>query len=436
MIASVPASFAFVAVLASAASAHIAAFWHSSMYGFNVTDKTFPYDNRPQVPLYNMNFDQWWFHGHLGYPPNEGDFFELKAGGSVTSVLSCDKGATPWYNSSQGGDVGYGSDSPCPGSPTSAYHTTGIDDVKGCALAIAYKSDVNDVKPDDFAIFSVNHTCVWNMYTQFDVPNLPACPEGGCHCAWFWIHSIDSGSEQIYMNGFKCKVVGDVGTQPLGKPAVPRRCGADPDNGLPDPRPGNCTIGAKLPMYWYQNEGNNMPEDTYHAPYYNDLYGFHDGAQHDVFQDGVIASLAGSGAGSAPTSTPTSTLHSSSAAQAPPPTQAPPATSSSPAPAPAPAPSSSHSEPPESPSSTHVESSTFTHPDPTTVASPTASSTPAGPPTFSAEISSSVQVAPVVTLSAPVPTFTKRCKPRPTGSASPAKKRKHARHLSGLRHAH
>lgn len=31
------------------------------MYGFNVTDSTFSYDNRPQVPLYNMPFSQWWF---------------------------------------------------------------------------------------------------------------------------------------------------------------------------------------------------------------------------------------------------------------------------------------------------------------------------------------------------------------------------------------
>ena len=38
----------------------LSAFWHKSMYGFNVTDKTFSYDNRPQVPLYNMDFDQWW----------------------------------------------------------------------------------------------------------------------------------------------------------------------------------------------------------------------------------------------------------------------------------------------------------------------------------------------------------------------------------------
>ena len=45
------------------------------MYGFNVTDKTFPYDNRPVAPLTNYTFDQWWFHGHLDYPPNPGDLF-------------------------------------------------------------------------------------------------------------------------------------------------------------------------------------------------------------------------------------------------------------------------------------------------------------------------------------------------------------------------
>ena len=60
------------------------------------------------------------------------------------------------------------------------------------------------------------------------------------------------------MNAFKCKVTGDVGTQPLGKPALPRRCGADPSNGRPDATPGNCTVGAKWPMYWYQKEGNNV----------------------------------------------------------------------------------------------------------------------------------------------------------------------------------
>lgn len=78
------------------------------------------------------------------------------------------------------------------------------------------------------------------------------------------------------MNGFKCKITGDVGTQTLGKPAVPRRyvpdplrshsltiilgrCGTDPhQEGADIAHPGNCTVGAKQPIYWYQKEGNNV----------------------------------------------------------------------------------------------------------------------------------------------------------------------------------
>lgn len=73
----------------------------------------------------------------------------------------------------------------------SEFHTTGIDDLGGCALAIAYESDATAVKPEDFAIFSVNQTCVWTLHTDFQVPAaMPACPEGGCTCAWFWIHTV------------------------------------------------------------------------------------------------------------------------------------------------------------------------------------------------------------------------------------------------------
>ena len=72
------------------------------------------------------------------------------------------------------------------------------------------------------------------------------------------VHVSDFHGVAVYMNAFKCKVTGDVGTQSLGKPALARRCGADPDNGRPNATPGNCTIGAKLPMYWYQKERNNV----------------------------------------------------------------------------------------------------------------------------------------------------------------------------------
>ena len=179
------------------------------MYGFNVTFDTFPYDNRPVTPLYNYTFDQWWFHNHLDYPPNPGDFLELPAGRPVTTEIACSKAATSFYNTSDGGDIRQG-DSPCPNSDTSAYHTTGLSDVKGCALAIAYNSDVHSVQPEDFSVFSVNQTCVWTRFTDFQVPaRMPPCPEGGCTCAWFWIHSVSTFKQCFLLtfpDRFKCSL--------------------------------------------------------------------------------------------------------------------------------------------------------------------------------------------------------------------------------------
>ncbi|KAI0792794.1 hypothetical protein C8Q75DRAFT_804519 [Abortiporus biennis] len=266
------------------ASGH-ASIFHPSMWGFNVTDHTYPYDNRPVSPLINMTFEQWWFHGHLDHPPNPGDIFDLPAGQTATTEIGCNKGATSYFASSEGGDIRSGDD-PCPGSPPSEYHTNGPDDLKGCSLAIAYKDDVNQVQPEDFTVFSVNQTCVFHRFTDFQVPaRMPPCPAGGCICAWFWIHSQDSGGEQNYMNGFKCNITGSTSNVALAKPQVPRRCGADPDNGKMQASPGNCTYGAKQPFYWFQAERNNMFEGTYSPPFYLDLYNFKDGAQDDIFED-------------------------------------------------------------------------------------------------------------------------------------------------------
>ncbi|EIN04021.1 hypothetical protein PUNSTDRAFT_146766 [Punctularia strigosozonata HHB-11173 SS5] len=258
------------------------------MYGFNVTDHTFPYDNRPVAPLTNYTFDQWWFHGHLDYPPNDGDIFELPAGQPATTEIACNKGATTFFASSEGGDIRNPNkpNDPCPGSDPSEYHTTGPSDLKGCALAIAYKNDARQVQPEDFVVFSINQTCVFNRFTDFQVPErMPACPEGGCTCAFFWIHSQDSGGEQNYMNGFKCNVTNATSNVALATPQIPRRCGADPENNVPNPTPGNCTYGAKQPFYWFQAERNNMFEGTYSPPFYLDLYNFKDGAQNDIFVD-------------------------------------------------------------------------------------------------------------------------------------------------------
>ncbi|KAK7690987.1 hypothetical protein QCA50_006090 [Cerrena zonata] len=262
-----------------------ASIWHPSMFGFNVTFQTFPYDNRPVAPLMDMTFDQWWFHGHLDYLPHPGDIFNLPAGKPATTEIACNKGATSYFASSEGGDIRNGDD-PCPGSPPIMYHTTGIDDLAGCSLAIAYKSDIKDVQPEDFTVFSVNQTCVWHRFTDFQVPaRMPPCPEGGCICAWFWIHSPDAGSEQNYMTGFRCNVTDATSTVPIAKPQVARRCGADPSNGIMEATLGNCTYGAKQPHYWFQRERNNMFEGEHSPPFYMDLYNFKDGAQNDIFVD-------------------------------------------------------------------------------------------------------------------------------------------------------
>ncbi|KAF9790728.1 hypothetical protein BJ322DRAFT_409934 [Thelephora terrestris] len=292
----------FAAIVASVplARAHIA-FYDPSMWGYNVTMQTFSYDNRPMAPLQQYTFDQWWFHGHLGYPPNAGDFFELPAGGVANSQLACNKGATKWWATSEGTtDIRQG-EYPCPGYPTSQFH--GIDDVKGCALSIAYTSDVNSIQPQDLAVFSVNQQCVWNVDTGFQIPkDMPPCPDGGCICAWHWIHSVDSGSAQMFMNGFRCQVTGSTANTPIGTPQVPKRCTNDPSQ---------CYTGPQQPLYWYQAEGNNIFTGQYDPPHYLDEWGFFDGAQNGIFGNGgnsspsSSSSSPSSSSSSSPTSTPT-----------------------------------------------------------------------------------------------------------------------------------
>ncbi|QRV74901.1 hypothetical protein RhiJN_02916 [Ceratobasidium sp. AG-Ba] len=275
----------------STVSAH-SALWHPSMYGFNVTNAPDGRDNRPVVPLKFMDFNTWWMHGHMDHPPNKGDVFELPAGQTVTTEIACTKAATSYFASGQGGDVRDGNNV-CPDSRMAAFHTNGISGLGGCGLAIAYKSDIHAVKPDDFAIFSVNHVCVWNRFTDFQVPaKLPACPDGKCICSFFWIHKADSGGEEMYMNPFDCNVTNATGSVPIPPPQVPRYCPVDKTN---------CTVGAKQPFYWLQNEGNNMFNDFYDPPTYTENYGFKDGAQNDLWD-----SIRAPSSSSSPTPSPTS----------------------------------------------------------------------------------------------------------------------------------
>ena len=76
-----------------------------------------------------------------------------------------------------------------------------------------------------------------------------------------FVHSVTSAHTFLfadYMNGFQCNITGSTSNVPLATAQVPRRCGADPDNGKPNAAPGNCTYGAKQPLYWFQAERNNV----------------------------------------------------------------------------------------------------------------------------------------------------------------------------------
>jgi hypothetical protein len=53
----------------------------------------------------------------------------------------------------------------------------------------------------------------------------------------------------VYMNPFDCAVTNAISSVPLPQSKVPRYCPIDKTN---------CTVGAKQPFYWLQNEGNNV----------------------------------------------------------------------------------------------------------------------------------------------------------------------------------
>lgn len=131
------------------------------------------------------------------------EVMSIPAGGNLDVQLACSKSYTTWGRSSN--------PDACPGD-SGSYHAGGQTNsatgwagndealLRGCALAIAYKSDPSTVRPEDFTVFSVQENCVRRRDTSFAVPaNMPACPNGECTCAWFW--QGQNSREEMYMTG-------------------------------------------------------------------------------------------------------------------------------------------------------------------------------------------------------------------------------------------
>jgi len=141
---------------------------------------------------------------------------------------------------------------------------------------------------------SVVKDCPARALQVFDIPFLPACPNGKCICSWFWVHNSIGGTDQMYMTPFQCNVV-NPSQRVIGKPVPAVRC-----DGMPPcylyPKWGNTTTicnKVKQPLYWANKEGNNManPTNAQCAPIYSHEYGFPDGAQHQIFIDNFKCSV-------------------------------------------------------------------------------------------------------------------------------------------------
>lgn len=118
---------------------------------------------------------------------------------------------------------------------------------------IAYKSDINDVTPDDLTVISVLANSPWKRVVNYEIPaDLPAC-DGNCICGWSWVPNnwsagkarlssfasdgSISGIPNMYMTGFKCQVTNARSDAPaIAAPQTPVWCEDDQSK---------CVQGAK-----------------------------------------------------------------------------------------------------------------------------------------------------------------------------------------------
>ncbi|TNY21244.1 hypothetical protein DMC30DRAFT_416263 [Rhodotorula diobovata] len=257
--------------------------WTKSMYGVG---NGFSYDaGNPAVPLGPdlATQDSWWFRGpeYRALTPmarSDGTVEQLPAGGSITLEIACH---TAWTSFGVSPTVPGSALDACPDN-VGAYHAgdpgaANIDTslVSGCALAIADVDDISKVTMDNLAVFSVQHQCVQQKMTSFDIPaKMPACTGSKCICGWFWL--ANNGTGNFYMTAFDCAVTNSpADALPIAPPQNPVFCRDDPSS---------CTSGSKRPIYAYNSPSNVPWIDNYNRAGYHQSWSFGtNGAQNDIF---------------------------------------------------------------------------------------------------------------------------------------------------------
>ncbi|KAJ3524414.1 hypothetical protein NMY22_g11008 [Coprinellus aureogranulatus] len=276
---------------------HVAA-WHKGMYCLNgtVPGKNNQNTNEIVRPLYQLHREDWWMH-HFDrcdeFPPDHGDFLELPSGGSFIVELAANRAFTSLSNGGRRVNtytdgqphpgLGYTDDGKEPPEGCITHpniHTHNEQDAAGTVFAISYNSDIKRVTDDNLVVSRTP----WRRIAEYQVPNLPACPPGGCHCVWGWVPS-GCGEPNMYMEPFRCRVVGNTGSRAVAPGRPPVWCEDDPRR---------CVAGAKQMVFWNQLDGNNVfvsgtdLSGRNRYPSYNNKMGFYPGPQNDIFmRDGT-----------------------------------------------------------------------------------------------------------------------------------------------------
>ncbi|CAF0745143.1 unnamed protein product [Adineta ricciae] len=247
-------------------------------------------NNLPVNPLVDLTKKDWWFQHFQGCdrePPPDGDYLELPAGGSFTVEIATNRAFTTFghdknFNGYFGGpqELEY---TPwgCVSYPN--LHTPNQTAAPGTIFAISYQNSIDKVTPENLVVFTVRYKTPWQRLTSYDVPkDLPPCPPGGCTCAWGWV-PMGCGQPNMYMQGHKCIVTGSTSTKKLAVAKPPVYC---------ENNPSRCTKGAKQMIFHFQKDGNNV-FNVPKMPTYNQVMGFFEGAQNDIFEDSDLGSVIG-----------------------------------------------------------------------------------------------------------------------------------------------
>jgi hypothetical protein len=165
------ATLVLASVIATA-QAHIGAFTKGMYCRYGFSHIPVPMSSAAVFPIWNLPFDGWWMHGNCrNFPPPPDEFLEVPANGHFMADLAMNSAFT-WMAFDGRKRTAWGDGKHHPddysvnntgGEPLSQtgcistpnLHTKSEEGAAGTVFAIAYKSDIMDIKMEELVVFTV-----------------------------------------------------------------------------------------------------------------------------------------------------------------------------------------------------------------------------------------------------------------------------------------